>query len=131
MANQWTGTGNLGRDPELRTTRSGRSVLNLSLACDRVHYRDSGNGTREKVSDTDWMPIVVWGRLAETCAQYLQKGSKILVMGQVRPREYQDRDGNTRYTFEIVADNVEFLAKTRTQPATVAPVATSPAAVSI
>jgi single-strand DNA-binding protein len=110
--NNFTGIGNIGSNPVLRQTDSGRPVTNFNIAIDRKFYRGEGEA-RVLVSETDWIPIVVWGRLAETVTQYCQKGSKVAVTGGVRPRSYQDAENVTHKTFEVVADSVEFLNRIR------------------
>jgi single-strand DNA-binding protein len=100
--NLWIGTGNLGRTPELRVTESGKSVLNFSIACDRSYTTSDGR----KVSETDWVPVVVWGRQAEHQARYLRKGSSVTVRGSLRPRSYVDAQGVTVRTFEVVAEAI-------------------------
>ena len=110
--NTFTGIGNLGADPELRQTPSGRAVTNFNLAIDRLFYTGQGE-ERSLIRETDWVPVVVWNGLAETCAQYLQKGSKICVEGSIRPRQYTDRNGVVHNTFEIVAKSVHFLDRIR------------------
>lgn len=102
--NIFMGIGNLGSNPTLRRTDSGRAVSNFNIAIDRVFYRGE-----TKVSETDWIPVVAWGNLAETTARYCRKGSKVAVRGEVRPRSYTDSDGISHRTFEVVADTVEFL----------------------
>lgn len=106
--NTFTGIGNLGADPELRQTPSGRAVTNFNLAIDRRYYTGQSED-RRLVRETDWVPVVVWNGLAETSAQYLQKGSKICVEGSIRPRQYSDRNGVQHNTFEIVAKQIHFL----------------------
>tara|TARA_Y100001970_G_C14240105_1_gene864371 strand:+ start:1029 stop:1487 length:459 start_codon:yes stop_codon:yes gene_type:complete len=110
--NTFTGIGNLGANPELRTTPSGRAVTNFNMAIDRRYYTGQ-NDDRRLVRETDWIPVVVWNGLAETCAQYLQKGSKICIEGSVRPRQYTDRNGVQHNTFEVVAKSVHFLDRIR------------------
>ena len=110
--NSFTGIGNLGADPELRQTPSGRAVTNFNLAIDRRYYTGQGDD-RRLVRETDWIPVVVWNGLAETCAQYLQKGSKICVEGSIRPRQYADRNQVQHNTFEIVASKIHFLDRIR------------------
>lgn len=97
--------GRLGSDPELRNTQSGTAVCNMSVATNRT-WRDQNNQTQE---ETEWHRVVAWGSLAETCANYLEKGRQICVEGRLQTREWQDDDGNTRYSTEIVANNVQFL----------------------
>lgn len=118
--NNFTGIGNIGSNPVLRQTDSGRPVTNFNIAIDRKFYRGEGEA-RTLVSETDWIPIVVWGKLADTVATYCQKGSKVGVIGSVRPRTYQDSENVTHKTFEVVADSVEFLNRIRSNEEVNAP----------
>ena len=104
--------GNLGREPELRKTGSGRPVTNFNVAVDRKYYVGEGED-RQLHRETDWIPVVVWNTQAEVCSKFLQKGSKVSVEGSIRPREYDDRNGVHHKTFELVASRVEFLDKIR------------------
>ena len=97
--------GNLGRDPELRHTGSGRPVASLRIATNEVWNDQSG----ERQERTEWHSVVVWGRQAENCSQYLKKGRTVYVEGRLQTRKWQDKDGNDRYTTEIVADRVQFI----------------------
>ena len=92
--------GYLGSDPELRHTKSDTPVTNLRVA---TTYR------RGEDEQTEWHNVVVFGRQAETCAKYLRKGSQVYVEGRLQTRTWTDRDGQDRYTTEIVADTVQFL----------------------
>lgn len=96
--------GNLTRDPELKTLPSGASVTTFSLATNRVYNDKEGN----KKEDTQYHNIVVFGRQAETTAQYLKKGSMALVEGRIQTRSWDADDGSKRYRTEIVADRVQF-----------------------
>ena len=97
--------GNLGADPELRRTASGYSVCNLRIATtDR--YRDRDDNPQEK---TEWHRVVVWGRQAEHCKEYLRKGRQVYVEGSLETHSWEDRDGNKRYTTEVRARQVVFL----------------------
>lgn len=95
--------GNLGRDPELRALPSGSQVATFSIATTRVYNDKDGN----KQEQTDWHNIVVFGRQAETSAQYLKKGSSALVEGRMQTRSWE-QDGQKKYRTEIVADRVQF-----------------------
>ncbi len=97
--------GNLGQDPELRHTASGRPVATLRVATNEVWTDQNG----ERKERTEWHNVVVWGRQAENCAQYLSKGRQVFVEGRLQTRKWEDRDGNPRYTTEIVADRVQFI----------------------
>jgi single-strand DNA-binding protein len=108
--------GRLGRDPETRYTSSGQAVANFSMATDES-FKDRA-GERQK--RTTWHKIVAWGKLAEIAQQYLRKGSQIFLEGRIQVREYNDREGNKRTSFEIVANNFQMLdrrADTATQAA--------------
>ena len=108
--NLFTGIGNVGQDPELRSTPSGRGVTNFNVAIDRRFYQGTGDD-RRLVRETDWIPVVAWGPLAEICSKYLQKGSKVSIEGSIRPRQYDDSNGVRHNTFEVVAAKVHFLDK--------------------
>ena len=97
--------GRLGRDPETRYTGGGQAVANFSLATDET-YKDR-NGERQK--RTEWHKIVVWGKQAEIAQQYLKKGSLIYVEGRIQSREWNDKEGQKRTSFEIVANNFRML----------------------
>ncbi len=100
--------GNLGKDPEVRTLESGVSVATFSLATSE-NYKDKNSGERKTL--TDWHNIVVWRGLAEVAEKYLRKGSQIYLEGKLKTRSWQDKDENTRYTTEVVADNFIMLGK--------------------
>jgi single-strand DNA-binding protein len=97
--------GRLGRDPETRYTGGGQAVANFSLATDET-YKDR-NGERQK--RTEWHKIVVWGKQAEIAQQYLKKGSLVFIEGRIQSREWQDKEGQKRTSFEIVANNFRML----------------------
>ncbi|MDG2306178.1 MAG: single-stranded DNA-binding protein [Candidatus Binatia bacterium] len=97
--------GNLGADPELRFTPSGRPVANFSVATSSV-WKDKASG--EKKEDTQWHRIVVWGPQGENCSKYLKKGGQVYVEGEIRTSSYE-KDGVKRYSTEIVARDVRFL----------------------
>jgi len=97
--------GNLGRDPEVRFTPSGRAVANFTLATTERWTDPDGN----RKEHTEWHTIVVWGKQAETCGQYLSKGRQVYVEGKIRSREYEDKEGHKRKVTEVIADNVRFL----------------------
>ncbi len=97
--------GNLGQDPELRYTGSGTAVCNLRLATNES-YKDAGG---EWVERTEWHSIVAWSRLAEICNEYLHKGSQVYFEGSLQTRNYEDKDGNTRYVTEVKAREMMML----------------------
>lgn len=97
--------GRLGRDPETRFTGGGQAVANFSIATDES-YKDRA-GERQK--RTEWHKIVVWGKQAEIAQQYLKKGSLVFIEGRIQSREWQDKEGQKRTRFEIVANNFRML----------------------
>ena len=98
--------GNLGKDPELRYTQSGQAVTNFNIATtERFGGRDGG----EMQERTEWHRIVTWGKTAENCAQYLSKGRSVYIEGRLQTRDWEDKEGNKRYTTEITALRVQFL----------------------
>jgi single-strand DNA-binding protein len=97
--------GNLGRDPELRYTKNGQAVANFTLATsDSFTNRE---GTREE--RTEWHRIVAWAKTAELCTKYLSKGRSVYIEGQLRTREWEDKEGHKRQTTEVHAQTVQFL----------------------
>ena len=100
MVNNCMFIGRLGRDPESRFTQSGKTVVNFSIACSEKR------GGEEY---TEWVNIVVWDKLGEICAQYLQKGSLVYISGRMQTRKWQDQSGSDRYTTEIVAREMKML----------------------
>lgn len=101
MINKAIIVGNLGADPDLRFTAGGKAVAELRVAT------SFGSGDNEK---TEWHRVVVWEKSAEACGKYLKKGSKVYVEGRLQTRQYEDKDGVTKYTTEIVATEVKFLS---------------------
>ena len=97
--------GRLGRDPETRYTGGGQAVANFSAATDETYKDKSG----ERQKRTEWHKIVVWGKQAEIAQQYLKKGSLIFIEGRIQSREWQDKEGQKRTSFEIVASNFRML----------------------
>lgn len=99
--------GNVGQEPEIRITESGLKIANFSIAANE--YRKNKE-TGEKEESTTWLKIVAFGKLAELVFGYVHKGSKLLVVGKVKNREYLDKDGNKRFFTETIADEIEFLS---------------------
>ena len=97
--------GNLGKDPEVRYLDSGVAVANFSLATTENYKNKQG----ERVSQTEWHNIVLWRGLAEIAEKWLKKGSSVYIEGKIRARKWEDKDGNTRYTSEILGDNKTML----------------------
>ena len=98
--------GRLGRDPEVRYTPSGTTVANFSIATSE-EWKDKDTG--EKRERTEWHKIVAWRRLGEICGEYLRKGSQIYIEGRMQTRSWEDRDGNKRFTTEVVAQTMQML----------------------
>jgi single-strand DNA-binding protein len=103
--NQVTLIGRLGKDPIVRTMPDGGAVANMSLATDESFKNQKG----EKIKKTEWHSVVTFGKLAETCQDYLKKGRLICVEGKLRTRDWTDKDGIKRYTTEVVMNNMHFL----------------------
>jgi single-strand DNA-binding protein len=97
--------GRLGANPEIRYTNTGTAVANFNLATSE-NWNDK-NGQRQE--RTEWHRVVVWGKLAELCEKYLAKGRQCFVEGRLQTRSWDDKDGNKKYTTEIVASSVQFL----------------------
>ncbi len=97
--------GRLGRDPETRYTGAGQAVANFSVATDESYKDRSG----ERQKRTEWHKIVAWGKQAEFAQQYLKKGSLIYLEGRIQSREWQDKEGQKRTSFEIVASQFRFI----------------------
>lgn len=97
--------GNLARDPEIRYTASQKAVASFSVAVNR-QWSDQNGERREEVT---FIPVVVWGKPAETCEKYLRKGSGILVEGRINTRSYESKTGEKRYVTEVIADSFQFV----------------------
>lgn len=97
--------GRLGNNPEIRFTNTGTAVANFNLATSE-NWNDKSGQRQER---TEWHRVVVWGKLAELCEKYLSKGRQCFVEGRLQTRSWDDKDGNKRYTTEIVATTVQFL----------------------
>ena len=100
--------GNLGKDPEVRYLEGGIAVANFPIATSET-YKDKNSGERK--TSTEWHNIVLWRGLAEIAEKFLKKGAQIYVEGKLRTRQWQDKDGNNRYTTEVVGDNLQMLGK--------------------
>lgn len=105
MINKVILIGNLGRDPEIRTTTGGSSVGRLSVATTERVKDKSGEWT----DHTEWHRVVVFGKTAENCGRFLSKGRTIYVEGRLRTEKWKDKDGQDRYTTEVIAGNVRFI----------------------
>jgi len=107
MLNKAQIIGNLGKDPELRTTQGGTSVCNFSIATTDKYKNKEG----EWVENTEWHNVVVWGKLADICSQYLHKGKQVYIEGKIQTRSWDDQDGNKKYMTEIVASEMKMLGQ--------------------
>jgi len=97
--------GNLGSDPDLRNTPSGTAVCEFSVATNES-WKGKDGQTQDR---TEWHKIIVWSRLGENCAKFLSKGRQVYVEGRLQTRSWEDKEGNKRYTTEIVARDIQFL----------------------
>jgi single-strand DNA-binding protein len=98
--------GRLGQDPDVRTTASGTQIANLSIATNELGRADD-QGNRQDV--TEWHRVILFGRMAETAAQYLSKGSQLYIEGRLQTRKWQDQSGQDRYSTEIVGNEMQFI----------------------
>jgi single-strand DNA-binding protein len=104
--------GNLGRDPEMRYTPTGKPVTSFSVAVNRVYNSAEG----ERKEETEWFRVSAWNKLAETCSQYLRKGSKVYVEGRLRTRTWEGQDGQKRLDLEVIATDMIILdSKAKTE----------------
>lgn len=116
--------GHLGQDPEVRHTGNGTAVANLSMAT-TARWKDPES--QERRERTEWHRVVVWGRQAEVAEGYLKKGSPVHVEGELRTRSWMDKDGNKRYTTEVVARRIQLVGKAE-KPAGEPPASENPEA---
>ncbi len=99
--------GNLGNDPEMRTTQNGTQVANFSVATTEQYTDQSG----QRQERTEWHRIVAFGRLAEICGQYLHKGKQVYIEGRIQTRKWTDQNGNDKWTTEIIAQQMQMLGR--------------------
>lgn len=97
--------GNVGKDPEVRHLDSGVAVTTFPLATSETYRNKEG----QKVTNTEWHNVVLWRGLAEIAEKYVKKGNPLYIEGKIRTRSWDDKDGNKRYTTEIIADNMQML----------------------
>jgi single-strand DNA-binding protein len=116
MLNKIMLIGNLGRDPEMNYTSSGKAVTKFSLAVSR---RMKDVETAENREETTWFTVIAWERLADTCFQYLHKGSKVYIEGRMTSRKYSNKDGIEVTAWEVVASNMEMLDTKSSSPGSV------------
>jgi len=103
--------GNLGADPELRSTQSGQSVCTLRLATNEHWVGKDG----QKQERTEWHRVIFWARLADTISKFVKKGDALYIEGKITTRQWQDKDNVTRYTTEIIGDKFEFVGGKKTE----------------
>ena len=106
MVNKVLLIGNLGADPEVRYSQNGSAIASFRIATTETWKKQDGS----KEEQTEWHRIVAFGRLGEICGEYLSKGSKVFIEGRLQTRKWDDKDGNTRYTTEIVAREMKMLS---------------------
>ena len=99
--------GNLGSDPEVRTTPSGQRVANFRMATSRSWSGQDG----QRQEKTEWHSIVAWGKLADICERYLNKGKQVYVEGRLETRNWQDKEGQTRYKTEVICETMQMLGR--------------------
>ena len=99
--------GNLGADPTMRYTPGGTAVANFNIATTEKFTNKNG----ERESRTEWHRVVAWAKLAEICNQYLKKGKQVYIEGRLQTRQWEDQSGNTKYTTEVIANNMVMLGR--------------------
>ncbi|MCF8329227.1 MAG: single-stranded DNA-binding protein [Crocinitomicaceae bacterium] len=110
--------GNLGKDPEVKRFENGAVIASFSIATSES-YVDKQSGEKKEI--TDWHDVVLWRGLAEVAEKYLHKGTKIYVEGKLKKRSWQDKEGNTRYSTEVVGDEMTILSRQENKENNVAP----------
>lgn len=106
--------GNVGKDPETRYLEGGTAVCSFPLATSETYRNRDG----ERITNTEWHNVVLWRGLAEIAEKYVKKGSQLYIEGRIRTRSWDDRDGNKRYTTEVVGDNMQMLGKRQDETGT-------------
>ena len=99
--------GNVGKDPEIRYLEGGTAVCSFPMATSETYRNRDG----ERVTNTEWHNVVLWRGLAEVAERYVKKGSQLFIEGKIRTRSWDDKEGNKRYTTEIIADNMQMLGR--------------------
>lgn len=94
--------GKVGNDPEVKTLGEGKKLVKLSIATNEIYYNDKG----EKVTDTQWHLVTAWGKIAEIIEKFVEKGKEIALEGKLIHRVWEDKDGNKRYSTEVVANEI-------------------------
>ena len=116
--------GNAGADPEQRFLPSGEAVTNLRLATSES-WKDKNTGAKQE--RTEWHKVVMFGKLAEICAEYVRKGHQVYIEGQLRTRKYQDKEGKDQYSTEIIANQLQMLGSRNERDAAAPPAPRAPA----
>lgn len=114
--NQCNFIGRLGRDPETRFSADGKAICNFSIGVSSSWAAKDGSGKQES---TEWVRVSAFGKLAEICGEYLKKGSQVFVCGKMKTRKWSDKEGQDKYTTEIIADQMQMLGgpKSEAKPA--------------
>ena len=107
MLNKMTLIGNVGTDPEMRYTPNGNPVTSFTVATNRRYTTAEG----EQREETEWFNVSAWGKLGETCNQYLTKGQQVYIEGRMSSRTYEGRDGTTRVSIDVTLNDVQFLGR--------------------
>jgi single-strand DNA-binding protein len=102
--NHWTGFGNVGKKPDIKILESGKKVAKFSFATNKSYT----NSTGERVTETQWHNILMWNKLADLCEKYVDKGSSLIIEGEISYRSYENKDGQTVYITEINGDRLHF-----------------------
>ena len=102
--NHWIGYGNVGKDPEVKRLESGKTVAKFALATNKSYKNQVG----EKVTETQWHNIILWGKLADLAEKYVKKGSPIIIEGEIQYRNYENKEGQTIYITEIIGNALHF-----------------------
>jgi single-strand DNA-binding protein len=110
--NKFLGYGNVGKDPDVKHLESGKTVAKFSLATNKSYTNQAG----DKITETAWHNIVMWGKTAETAEKWIKKGSSIIVEGEIQYRQYEDKDGVKKYITEINCDRFHFAGGKKEEP---------------
>lgn len=107
MRNRVQLIGHVGQEPEIKTFDGGKKVANLTIATNQVYYKENG----DKVENTEWHRVSVWGKTADIIEKYVTKGKEIAIEGKLTHRSYDDKDGNKRFITEIVVNELVLMSK--------------------
>ena len=109
--NKWIGHGNVGKDPDTRKVND-KTVTKFSLATNKSYTNNSG----EKITETQWHNIILWGKVAETASKYVKKGTSLIIEGEISYRSYDNKDGQTVYVTEIIGQHMHFTGNKPEEP---------------